>query len=147
MRTARESADGSLATDADCESVCCNSIRSHVGHHETVRPLQIFSAVAVLMLAACSGPKEPTFEVSQSTLARYANTCEGCHGEGAGGAPITGDAEDWKERVAKGMNTVRENAILGFEGATGIMPAKGGYERLTDDEVNAITDYMVDISR
>jgi cytochrome c len=45
------------------------------------------------------------------------------------------------------MRKMRENALLGYEGATGIMPAKGGYSELSDDEVNAIVDYMVDISR
>ena len=147
MRTTRESADGPLATDADHESVCCKSIPGHVGLHETACPLRIFLAVAALMLAACSETKEPTYEVAQATLAQYANTCAGCHAEGDGGAPKTGDTDDWQQRVAKGMNKVRENAIVGFEGATGIMPAKGGYLDLSDDEVNAITDYMVDISR
>jgi cytochrome c5 len=147
MRTTRDSANGPLATDADHESVFCNSIRSHVGHHEPERPLRIFPVVAVVMLAACSETKDPTYEVAQATLAQYANTCAGCHAEGAGGAPKTGDSADWRQRVAKGMKKVRENAIAGFEGATGIMPARGGYEALTDEEVNAITDYMVDISR
>ena len=105
------------------------------------------SILGIVVLGACSGPKEPSFEVSQATLAQYANTCEGCHGEGGGGAPITGDTEDWAERVSKGMRKLRENAIVGFEGATGIMPAKGGYSELSDEEVNAIVDYMVDVSR
>jgi cytochrome c5 len=147
MRTTRESADGPLATDTDHDSVCCNSIYSHVAHPETARALRIFPVVAVVMLAACAETREPTYEVAQATLAQYANTCAGCHGEGAGGAPKTGDAANWSQRVAKGMNKVRENAIVGFEGATGIMPAKGGYADLSDEEVNAITDYMVDISR
>ena len=147
MRIKRESAEGSTATYADHEPVRCNSRSSFVGHHETALSLRILSAVAALMLAACSETKEPTYEVSPATLAQYANTCAGCHGEGAGGAPKTGDTDDWKQRVAKGMNKVRENAILGFEGATGIMPAKGGYADLSEEEVNAITDYMVDISR
>ena len=147
MQTTRESADGPLATDADRQSVCCNSIYSHGADPETARSLRIFSIVAVVMLAACSETKEPTYEVAQATLAQYANTCAGCHEEGAGGAPKTGDTDDWKQRVAKGMSKVRENAIVGFEGATGIMPAKGGYLDLSEEEVNAITDYMVDISR
>jgi len=99
------------------------------------------------MLTACSDSREPSIEVSEATVAQYENTCGLCHESGDGGAPKTGDAEDWKQRVAKGMNKVRDNAVEGFEGATGIMPAKGGYETLTDEEVIAITDYMVDISR
>ena len=108
---------------------------------------QCVSLLGVFLLAACSQSKEPSFEVSQATLAQYANTCDGCHGEGLGGAPKTGDTADWKQRVAKGMNKVRENTIVGFEGATGIMPAKGGYTELTDEEINAIVDYMIDVSR
>ena len=99
------------------------------------------------MLGACSQSKEPSYEVAQATLSQYANTCEGCHGEGTGGAPKMGDTADWKQRVAKGMSKVRENAIVGYEGSTGIMPAKGGYIALTDEEVNAIVDYMIDMSR
>ena len=45
------------------------------------------------------------------------------------------------------MRKLRENAMVGFEGATGIMPAKGGYSELSDEEVNAIVDYMIDVSR
>ena len=103
--------------------------------------------MGIFLLGACSQSKEPSYEVSQAALAQYANTCDGCHGEGLGGAPVTGDAADWKQRVAKGMRKVRENAIVGYEGATGIMPARGGYPELTDEEVNAIVDYMIDVSR
>lgn len=99
------------------------------------------------MLTACSDSREPSIEVSEATIAQYVNTCGLCHENGDGGAPKAGDVEDWKQRVAKGMNKVRDNAVQGFEGATGIMPAKGGYETLTDEEVIAITNYMVDISR
>jgi cytochrome c len=98
------------------------------------------------MLVACSESREPSIEVSEATLAQYENTCGLCHENGDGGAPVTGDKADWEQRVAKGMRKVRENAIVGYEGATGIMPAKGGYMDLTDEEVNAIVDYMVDIS-
>ena len=114
----------------------------------TIRTLaQIVSILGIFLLGACSQSKEPSFNVAQATLAQYANTCEGCHEEGNGGAPKTGDVADWKQRVAKGMSKVRENAIVGYEGSTGIMPAKGGYTELTDEEVNAIVDYMIDMSR
>jgi cytochrome c5 len=104
--------------------------------------------LGTVFLAACSESKEPSIEVSQLTIQRYENTCKICHGEGTGGAPRVGDSTDWKQRVAKGMTKVRENAIVGFEGANGeIMPAKGGRPDLTNEEINAIVDYMVDISR
>lgn len=107
----------------------------------------VFLVGVALLTAACSPSKEPTIEVSEATLKQYENTCGLCHDDGLGGAPITGDTAEWEERVAKGMNKVRENAIVGYEGSTGIMPAKGGYMELTDEEVNAIVDYMVDVSR
>lgn len=104
--------------------------------------------LGTVFLGACSESQEPSIEVSQLTIQRYENTCKECHEEGLGGAPRTGDSADWEQRVAKGMDTVRENAIMGFEGANGeIMPAKGGRPDLTNEEVNAIVDYMVDISR
>jgi cytochrome c len=45
------------------------------------------------------------------------------------------------------MSKVRRNAIEGFEGGTGIMPAKGGRLDLSDDEITTLVDYMVEASR
>ena len=36
-----------------------------------------------------------------------------------------------------------ENAIKGFQGAKGVMPAKGGRADLKDADVKAAVDYMV----
>ena len=64
-----------------------------------------------------------------------------------GGAPKTGDREEWARRVGKGLAKVRENAVKGFEGGTGVMPAKGGRADLADEEIVAIIDYMIEASR
>jgi cytochrome c5 len=45
------------------------------------------------------------------------------------------------------MSKVRQNAIDGFEGGTGIMPAKGGRLDLSDEEIIVLVDYMVEASR
>ena len=45
------------------------------------------------------------------------------------------------------MATVYANAIDGFEGATGIMPAKGSRMDLSDDEIKKIVDFMVQVSQ
>ena len=39
--------------------------------------------------------------------------------------------------------TLYSNAINGFTGNTGIMPPKGGFTGLSDDQVKVIVDYMV----
>jgi cytochrome c5 len=77
----------------------------------------------------------------------YVNSCAWCHAEGTGGAPVTGDKEEWERRTSKGMAKVYANAIDGFEGATGIMPPKGSRTDLTDEEVKEIVDWMVAASK
>jgi cytochrome c5 len=73
----------------------------------------------------------------------YNASCIACHGTGVLGAPILGDAAAWAPRVAKGMETLNMHAIDGFQGDTGIMPAKGGNPRLSDAEVIEAVQYMV----
>lgn len=75
--------------------------------------------------------------------ATYNKACKLCHASGAMGAPMTGKKADWEARIAKGMDTMYSNAINGFRGFRGMMPAKGGHPNLSDDEVKAATDFMV----
>jgi cytochrome c5 len=77
----------------------------------------------------------------------YKKTCNLCHAAGVGGAPKVGDAADWGARAAKGTDKLYTNAIAGFTGEKGMMPAKGGNAALTDDEVKAAVDYMVGKSK
>ena len=73
----------------------------------------------------------------------YNSVCMSCHMSGAAGAPITGKADQWDERLAKGNDTLYSNAINGI----GIMPAKGGLMSLSDEEVRLAVDYMLEESR
>jgi len=75
--------------------------------------------------------------------ADYEGKCSACHGLGIAGAPKLNDPDNWKPRVDKGIETLYENAIKGFTGSAGVMPAKGGFMALSDEEVKAIVDYMV----
>ncbi|NKB62652.1 MAG: c-type cytochrome [Gammaproteobacteria bacterium] len=77
----------------------------------------------------------------------YEGKCAACHGFGVAGAPKLGDAAAWKDRIAQGNDTLYDNAINGFTGATGVMPPKGGFTALSDDEIKAIVDYMVSQSQ
>ena len=73
--------------------------------------------------------------------------CAACHGAGIAGAPAVGNAAAWTARIAQGVDTLYDHAINGYQGAAGMMPAKGGNMALADDSVKAAVDYMVEKSR
>jgi cytochrome c5 len=73
----------------------------------------------------------------------YDNLCAGCHTSGAGGAP-TLDQGHWGARIAQGTETLHRHAIEGFTGEAGLMPAKGGNPALTDEQVVATVDWMLE---
>lgn len=127
------------------------------------KTLVILSATTALLLAAC-GQQEETVQSAppaapaapQATAAApenpvgkkvYGMTCSMCHASGAAGAPIPGNKDEWGPRIAKGMDLLYQHSIEGFTGEMGMMPAKGGNPSLSDDEMKAAVDYMVDLSR
>ncbi|MDW7746597.1 c-type cytochrome [Halomonas sp.] len=69
----------------------------------------------------------------------YNQICMACHETGAAGAPVRGNAEQWSARLEQGIETLYDHSINGFNA----MPAKGGNPSLSDDEVKAATDYLV----
>lgn len=88
-----------------------------------------------------------TAQAPQSAQAVYDQVCAVCHNAGLAGAPLTGDAAAWESRIAQGMAAMVANAINGFQGAAGVMPAKGGNASLSDDEVAAAVEWMVEQSQ
>ena len=77
----------------------------------------------------------------------FNNTCSMCHASGAAGAPKPGDKADWAPRIAQGTDMLYKHAMEGFTGAKGVMPARGGAATLSDDDVKAAVDYMVERSK
>jgi cytochrome c5 len=73
----------------------------------------------------------------------YNSACLACHSAGVGGAPIVGDAAQWTDRIAQGIDMLTQHAIEGYTGSSGYMPAKGGRLDLSDEEVANAVDYMV----
>ena len=71
----------------------------------------------------------------------YNNVCAACHTSGAGGAPKLIAAE-WEGRLEQGMDAMVANAIAGFMGEKGLMPAKGGRADLSDEQVKATVEFM-----
>jgi cytochrome c5 len=103
--------------------------------------------LSATLLSACT--TEPAIEKPIV----YISSCEPCHGNGNGGAPVTGDKEEWAIRLAKGREALYVLAIQGFEspiddeGRTAVMPAKGGRPDLSDEEIKGLVDYMIAMSQ
>ena len=76
--------------------------------------------------------------------ATYNSGCAACHATGVAGAPKFGDKAAWANRVTKDRATLYEHALNGFQGETGVMPPKGGFMNLSDDDVKAAVDYMIE---
>jgi cytochrome c5 len=87
----------------------------------------------------------PVMELTAAEV--YQNACAACHAAGVAGAPVTGDQAAWSARIAQGADILHEHAIAGFQGQAGYMPPKGGRSDLSDDQVRAAVDYMVEQSR
>lgn len=93
--------------------------------------------------AAAAAPAVDTAAVGKSV---YGKTCSMCHASGVAGAPKPGKKEDWASRIAQGKDVMYKHAIDGFTGDKGMMPARGGAPKLSDDEVKAAVDFMVNQS-
>lgn len=72
----------------------------------------------------------------------YQTFCVACHGTGANDSPVLGEIADWEDRIEKGVETLYENAINGFN--NNAMPARGLCNDCSDEEIRSVVDYMLD---
>ncbi|MDT8410193.1 MAG: c-type cytochrome [Wenzhouxiangellaceae bacterium] len=79
------------------------------------------------------------FEGSTDGEMIYQQVCQACHMSGAAGAPQLVAAQ-WQDRLKKGTDQLVSSAINGI----GVMPAKGGRSDLSDEQVRAAVEYMLD---
>lgn len=99
------------------------------------------AAAAAAAAAASAG--QVAYDGTLDGKVIFGNLCGACHTSGAGGAPKLVRAE-WTARIAQGVDTLHRHAIEGFQGSAGVMPAKGGNPNLTDEQVIATVDWMLD---
>lgn len=105
------------------------------------------SCLAGAASGAASSAADQTASTDQARSGEevYNAACMACHATGAAGAPVTGNAASWADRITKGLDVLYESGIKGVPG-TGMM-AKGGCMNCSDEEVMAAVDFMVEKSQ
>lgn len=98
---------------------------------------------AAAAAAAAAASANVAYDGTLDGAVIFNNLCGSCHTSGVGGAP-TMARTDWTARIAQGVETLHTHAIEGFTGNSGIMPPKGGNPALTDEQVIATVDWMLD---
>ena len=98
--------------------------------------------------AAVAAPKKVAMsDAATAGKAVYDKACQACHNMGIAGAPKVGDVAGWTDRIKQGIATLNDHAINGYQGPSGVMPAKGGNMSLSDDEVKNAVVFMVESSQ
>lgn len=99
---------------------------------------------AALAAAAAAQPATPAlaFDGSLDGGMIYDNVCSTCHANGVAGAPEM-VASAWSGRLDKGTEMLISNAINGI----GAMPARGGRRDLSDEQVAASVNHMLEMIR
>lgn len=94
---------------------------------------------SLLLKAAAAKPAREPYTGEQVV----AKVCAGCHNSGVLGAAKIGDAAAWaKLKSGLGLEGLVSSAIAG----KGNMPARGGDDTLSDDEVRAAVRLMLEKS-
>jgi cytochrome c5 len=85
-------------------------------------------------------PAPKTAQAAGSGKSTFDSVCTACHATGVAGAPKLGDKAAWAPRLKAGKDALYNTALHG----KGTMPPKGGNPALSDADVKAAVDYMVD---
>ncbi|MBK7956618.1 MAG: cytochrome c5 family protein [Candidatus Accumulibacter sp.] len=97
--------------------------------------------VARLELAKAAAAKSDGKPRDGATV--YNSVCMACHASGAAGAPKAGDKAAWAPRIATGTAAL----ITSVTNGKNAMPAKGGSPDLTDGEIKAAVEHLVNLSK
>lgn len=68
----------------------------------------------------------------------YERSCKACHTQSGGVTPLTGDAQAWQPRLAKGLPALLANVRQGFNG----MPADGLCTECSDEDIQQLIRFM-----
>ena len=127
-------------------AVTLAALLSACGKQESTAPEASAPAVPKAVVPAATPTPEPAMAEPTQGKSVFNKTCALCHAVGAAGSPKPGDKTDWAPRIAQGKDVLYKHALEGFTGAKGVMPARGGSTTLSDEDVKAAVDFMVEQS-
>ena len=108
--------------------------------HSNLSTLRV-SLWAAVLIGFLLGLLATSAAQAQTAEQDYRNKCSVCHDGGAGQAPRVDDRAIWGARGLRGRQALYTSAIQGIPNTA--MAAKGGYVELSDRQVQAIVDYML----
>jgi len=114
-------------SNTGCMENCKDPASVKITSEPALATLQEEETVVVVEVVAAGGEKV------------YQQACQMCHGAGVAGSPMTGDKATWSARIAQGRDKMVSNAIAGI----GVMPPKGGWSQLSDEEVASAVDFLI----
>jgi len=94
-------------------------------------------AAALAELQQAAAPAGDGGEMDGAAV--YAGLCVSCHDAGVAGAPVKGSEQMAQRFEEKGLDTLVSNAINGLN----VMPPRGGNPSLSDAEIRAAVEYML----
>ncbi|MFH1872008.1 MAG: c-type cytochrome [Pseudomonadota bacterium] len=93
---------------------------------------------SALILALLAAPA-----MAADGKAVYDAVCYKCHRTGTDDAPKTGNKEAWAPRLKEGLPALYKSVIEG----KGAMDPRAGKDELSDEEIKAGVDYLVELAK
>ncbi len=125
-----------MISDADDTYVPSGMTKAEV-IAERVAPIgEVNMGGPVVAEASGGGSDEPS--EPRDAQAVYEGVCSACHASGTLGAPEVGDTAAWEERVQKGMDTLIDHSVNGFNQ----MPPQSG--AASEEEIERAITYMLE---
>jgi cytochrome c5 len=139
--TARAIGGSSFAETQNSPQAVLDRIRPF-GQVRVGKSEETLAAAAPAAPATAPAAEPAASAAGQGGEAVYTKACIVCHSTGVAGAPKVGDKAAWEPRLAQGMDTLMSTALKG----KGAMPPKGGHANLSDAEIKAAIEYMLEKS-
>lgn len=96
-------------------------------------------AAALAEAQSAAAAAAPAVEVVVNGPEVYGGLCKTCHDAGIAGAPIPGSEQMAAREAERGLDGLVQNAINGLNA----MPPRGGNPALTDEQIQASVEFML----